>query len=295
MSKIHVSYETCRGNCKSKFYPDGTVVSIFSNKPKFPLFEFPKEKKISADSIKCEIPDTSPLELLIFIDDPYFCIDEQSGEITLRYEQLQELREQEEKAKADKRRSDNVKRSKDKIYDLVACNDWDFFFTGTFGNTKFDPTDAKQAVKPLQKWLNNMVTRYGLKYILVAEYQPKSGRIHFHGFINDVLKTVDSGRRLYMKKAYDSAFFEKRGLNADDYPIIFNLPQWKFGFSTAIKTYNGSRGCASYITKYITKENKAIFRKVFLALSKFSKRTLYRRKSLRIQQYYCPGIFYSTY
>jgi hypothetical protein len=104
-----------------------------------------------------------------------------------------------------------------------------------------------------------------LKYILVAEYQPKSGRIHFHGFINDVLKTVDSGRRLYRaptdqrKKSYDLQYFEKNGLNADDYPIIYNIPQWKFGYTTAIKTYNGSQGCANYIQKYITKDSKAIF------------------------------------
>lgn len=144
-------------------------------------------------------------------------------------------------------------------------NEWNYFFTGTLGDTPFDPTSAAECVKPLQTWLNHMVCRYGLKYVLVAEYQPKSGKIHFHGFINDSLKVEDSGRRLYKalgdkkSKAYDVDFFKRMKLNPDDYPIIYNIPQWKFGFTTAIKSYNGSMGCANYIRKYITKENKAIF------------------------------------
>ena len=141
------------------------------------------------------------------------------------------------------------------------CNEWSYFFTGTLGKTKFDPTNAKEALAPLQDWLKNAVRRKGLRYILVAELQPKSKHIHFHGFINDVLEMVDSNTKLYRgcpKAIYDSTAI-KRGYKVSDGHIVYNVPLWKFGFTHAIKTYNGPQFAARYFMKYITKENKEVF------------------------------------
>lgn len=260
MEFINIPY-----NSKTKVYPDGTMVAVYADRPIFKMIpdeakKMPKINKRILKPIKSE-----PLSLNICLDNPYCTVDPETGEVILGHYSAEDVEKLRNEGKPQGRRSDNIKRTQDRIYDLVACNEWDYFFTGTLGNTSFDPTNAKEALQPLQSWLKNAVNRHGLKYVLVPEYQPKSGKIHFHGFINSALDVTDSGRRLYKaptdrrNKAYDLEYFKRKGLNADDYQTIYNIPQWKFGYTTAIKTYNGSSSCARYIMKYITKDSKSIF------------------------------------
>lgn len=145
-------------------------------------------------------------------------------------------------------RKDNIKRAKDKIFDLVYCNDWANFVSVTFDPTKVDSFNAKVVIKKLNKWLDNCVQRKGLRYILVAELH-KSGRIHCHLLTNDVFKLVKSehnGRPVYSHGH-----------------LVYNIPSWKYGWSTAIRCYGDKLHLSCYITKYITKNSKAIFGKYY--------------------------------
>lgn len=258
-------------NSKSKLYPDGRMVVIYSNQYCFSMqsdikkafkAEMKKFRDWSAVDLDYNGHCFQPVKLRSFsydISDPYFYYlrlkkyyDEQKGK-RRRKEECGEIRD------------DNLIRARNKINDIILLNKWDYFFTGTLGDTKFDPTDAKAALVPLQNWLKNRVKRSGLKYILVAEFQPKSGRIHFHGFINDALTVTDSGTRLFrghskpMKKAKAS----RLKLDWDMGQIVYNLPEWTFGFTTAIKTYNDRQKVADYMQKYITKDAKSIFGKYY--------------------------------
>ncbi len=98
-------------------------------------------------------------------------------------------------------------------------------------------------MKKLGNWLNNQVDRKGLKYILVPEYH-KSGRIHCHALINDVFKLVDSSHRSKQK-------------------IIYNILDWRYGFSTAIELDKNIYRVANYVSKYISKGTKKIFGKYY--------------------------------
>lgn len=162
-------------------------------------------------------------------------------------------------------RSDSLKRAKDSIFDYILNNDFKYFFTGTIDPNKIDSNDPKLLLKPVLKWLENMVKRYSLSYILVAE-RHKSGRIHFHGlFKSDTLKLIDSGTKLYKgySKPIKNEIAIQKGLDIFCGRIVYNLVNWRFGYSTCIKCYGNKTNLAYYVTKYITKDCKKIFGKFF--------------------------------
>lgn len=84
-----------------------------------------------------------------------------------------------------------------------------------------------------------MVQRKDLKYLLVPELH-KSGRIHFHALMCGNLTLVESGH-------YDKAL-----------RTIYNVIDWKYGFTTAVKIDGCYEAMCKYITKYITKDLKKI-------------------------------------
>ncbi len=276
-------------NSKTKIYPDGTAVAIYCNKPKFCMIPITKKKtdKFSPEwwrsleyfdlvklfhgwyidySKKAVAFDEnySPRFKLLELEHPYFTADPETGEVMFKSACDSPKPDKDNKRDGSKR-ADNIKRACDKIYDIVAMNEWDYFFTGTLGDTSFNPKEAKEVLMPVQNWLKNQSKRKGLKYILVAEYQPKSGRIHFHGFISGNIRVKDSRTRIV--KGYCKPVSLERcaelGIDTEGLRVVYNLPDWKYGFSTAIKAYNGSQACARYIMKYITKDSKSIFGKYY--------------------------------
>lgn len=165
-------------------------------------------------------------------------------------------------------RHDSFKRAKDKIYDYILCNEWTYFFTGTINPKKMDSSKPKECLRPLKKWLENMVARYGIAYICIFEYH-KKGNIHMHGLILEnpkkPLKVVDSGTKIYFgfKKPMKNRTARRYGLNPDCGKTVYNLTTWRFGWSTAIRVYGEPQQLAHYVTKYITKDNKKIFGKYY--------------------------------
>lgn len=149
------------------------------------------------------------------------------------------------------------RRARSRVADYARANlDLSLFVTFTLDASRVASRyDVKELTRRLGIWLDNRVRRYGLKYVIIPELH-KDGAVHWHGLINDALERVDSGTvippyggkpRRPRSKMQRAEWIEGGGR------VVYNLPSWGFGFSTAIELY-GDRGAAiSYVCKYITK------------------------------------------
>lgn len=121
------------------------------------------------------------------------------------------------------------------------CN-WEYFITLTYSPDKLENRyDFSLCMKKVHTWINNCKKRKAenLLYLLVPE-QHKDGAWHIHGLLCNTtgLTFTDSGKRYNGK-------------------IVYNLDDWKLGFSTATKVTDTYK-VSNYITKYITKDLCAI-------------------------------------
>ena len=136
------------------------------------------------------------------------------------------------------------------IYGYAQSNKWDWFVTLTFRrDLKFDVTDYDSVVKKLTGWLHDQRKKCpDLKYLFVPELH-QDGAWHFHGLLAnaDALTFTDSGRVAIGSKAYIRTEENK------NHETIYNMDNWRYGFSTATKIGSGSKA-SSYICKYITKD-----------------------------------------
>lgn len=143
----------------------------------------------------------------------------------------------------------SISRAKTNVFQLAACNPWDYFVTLTISADKHNRYDLPGTFKKLSKWFNNY-HRYApdFKYLLVPEPH-KDGAWHFHGMI------------LGLPVSYLELFCE-----ADHIPnrlkemirqgrCIYNWPAYAntFGYVTLERIRDKQR-CAAYMSKYITKE-----------------------------------------
>jgi len=130
-------------------------------------------------------------------------------------------------------------RARSALKDIALCTPFKYFVTLTLDQTKCDRYDMSEITKKLNNWLDNCVRRKGLTYVLVPE-RHKDGAVHFHGFFNDALDVIDSGKRTKDKRK------------------IYNLPAWTLGFTTAIELYGDYHQAVSYVIKYIGKTQEKI-------------------------------------
>ena len=131
------------------------------------------------------------------------------------------------------------RRAASAVRDLALCNDFRWFVTLTLDWQRIDRYDMGAIMRKVNGWLDNAVRRQGLRYVLVPKLH-KDGAVHFHGFFSDSLAAVDSGHK-------DS------GGHA-----VFNLPQWKFGFTAAIELYGSYHSAVGYVCKYVRKQSAKI-------------------------------------
>ena len=131
--------------------------------------------------------------------------------------------------------------TKNRIYNIVRSVNWEWFITLTFDRESTDASDYDAVTKRLQKFLNNLQQRTcpDLKYFIVPELHKDGVSYHFHGFLSDC-----SGLR-----------FCYSGHDTKDGDPIYNILNWKHGFTTATRIID-TRRASSYITKYITKESQ---------------------------------------
>lgn len=161
-----------------------------------------------------------------------------------------------------------LRRARRNVYDLCACNDdLEYFITLTLDKELIDRYDYSIIIKKLNTWLDNAVRRKGLKYVLVPE-QHKDGAYHFHGLINDCFKLIDSGKTVN---------------SCDEVKPIYNIPEWKYGFTTAIHISGNRDNVCKYITKYITKQSN---------IKKIAGRYYYHGGALVLPEYFYYNSYY---
>lgn len=142
-----------------------------------------------------------------------------------------------------RRQADNLdraqRRSRTAVRDLALSNPFRYFVTLTFDRTRVDRWNDREVLRVTRNWLDNMVRRHGLAYVLVAE-RHKDGAIHFHGFFNGAVEGRDSGHKT------------SRG------QVIYNLPAWPWGFTTAMEVYGEYAAAVNYCCKYISKGTEKV-------------------------------------
>lgn len=145
----------------------------------------------------------------------------------------------------DHSRKVSMSATKNRIYNIARSNKWEWFITLTFDRNITDSSDYTAVTKRLQKFLNNLQQRTcpDLKYLIVPELHKDGIHYHFHGLLADCegLDFINSGHK------------------TEDGETVYNIPKWKFGFTTATRVAD-TRRVSSYIMKYITKESQVYLR-----------------------------------
>lgn len=172
---------------------------------------------------------------------------------------------------ADKERSraNAIRRAKTAVHDIALCNHFTHFFTWTLSPQEIDRYDAEVVKRKTLDFLKNMVRRKGFSYVLVPELH-KDGAIHMHGLCSlGEMKTVPA-----VNARNGKLMFTKRGQQ------IFNMPDWKFGFTECVPLDENYEQTCNYVTKYLTKGSQKIFGKWY-----FASRNLRKKPDIAVIQY----------
>ena len=156
-----------------------------------------------------------------------------------------------------------ARRARNKVFELCLCNeDLKYFATFTLDAAIINRNDYTCIIKKLNSWLDYRVRNIGLKYIMVAEYH-KNKAIHFHALMNDALPCVESGTVMIPERTKPVKIATAKRLhpNEEDWQTVYNIPAWKFGFTTMMNCEEGTENhnrvaTCCYISKYITKGGK---------------------------------------
>lgn len=152
----------------------------------------------------------------------------------------------------------SMRRARARVRRLALANDFRWFVTLTLDPARVASHDGAAVIRVLNAWCSNAVQRQGLRYILVPERHKKGG-IHFHGFFSDSLEALDSGTikppgggkpRKPRSKAQRAEWLKNGG------QIVYNLPGWTWGFTTAMELYGEYPAAVAYVCKYIGKDGE---------------------------------------
>lgn len=223
-------------NARIKCYPSKAVLQVAN----CPLFPVAKEGNATA----CDSPPNSPDTPAPSTDPP----DPPDREPTPRAPAKDPVRSKDE----------SKWRARASVTDIALLNQFSYFFTWTLNGDLIDRYDAEQVSRKVQTFLCNATQRKGFQYVLVPEYhKQKKGEdrpaIHMHGLCN--LGAVQIERAL-------SKNGRKRS-NKQGRPI-YNMTDWKWGFSTCVPLDENYDRTVNYVTKYITKAENKIFGKWYL-------------------------------
>lgn len=155
---------------------------------------------------------------------------------------------------------DAVMRAKRRLFDLIALTRWDWFVTLTLDPDKIDRQDAKAFSRKLKRYLDNLVQRKGIGYVLVPE-EHKCGGYHAHMLVKGDLDVVDSGTVTWKghKRPVKRQTAQRMNIPVDLMQTVYNVLSWQLGYTTAIRTYGSGEELARYVGKYLTKDSAKIF------------------------------------
>lgn len=155
------------------------------------------------------------------------------------------------------RSSESLSRTRSKIFELALCNNFSFFATFTFAESKgFNRKNLKECYKAFADCIRvfNRSDDYDIRYLLIPE-RHHDGSWHLHGLISG-LPSYD----LYLFTSADWNLSKGKKL---PYRIIksvksgqkvysWNSVSLRFGWNTLMPV-RSAMGVSKYITKYITK------------------------------------------
>lgn len=145
-------------------------------------------------------------------------------------------------------------RARAAVRDISLCNRFEYFFTWTIAPDMLDRHDANAVKKCVTATLKNLSHRKGFRYVLVPEFH-KDGAIHFHGLcllgVVQIERATNAhtGQPLYTQRQQP----------------IYNMLDWKYGFSTCIPIDENYERTCNYLVKYFTKDSQKIFGKWYLS------------------------------
>lgn len=150
----------------------------------------------------------------------------------------------------DEKLSESISRAKAKIFEIAFCNSWDFFFTATLDQSKYDRADLEKFHKALTQWFRDYKKKFGCKidFLLVPELHSDGKSWHMHGLLKGI--PIEHLQQFKIGDIMGKAIADKvcRG------DIVFNWKayQKKFGFCDLEPIVN-HEAVAKYLTKYINK------------------------------------------
>lgn len=158
-----------------------------------------------------------------------------------------------ERAQAESRR-----RAAAAVRDIALCNTFSHMFTWTLDPNLVDRYDAAIVYKKVRTFLTNAVQRKNFAYVAIPELHgldKQSGRaIHLHGLCS--LGDVAIQRAVSPK---GRPITDKAGRP------IYNMVDWKWGFSTCVPLDAHYERAVSYVVKYMAKSEEKIFGKWYLS------------------------------
>lgn len=149
-----------------------------------------------------------------------------------------------------------VRRAKVALRDYALSTPFQYFVTLTLDPAKVDRYDIDAITRKMQAWCSNQVQRRGLAYVLVPELH-KDGAVHFHGFFNGALDAVDSGTIVPPeggKPRKPRSKAQREDWLANGGHVVYNLPAWTLGWTTAMELYGEYSHAVAYVCKYIGKQ-----------------------------------------
>lgn len=219
--------------CKIKVYPNGDMAAVACNSPIFrePGWEL-RKSEVALHFGETEVQSDPPriLEGLQTVPDP----TPQANPANLERSR---------------------RRALTAVRDYALSNDFKYFVTLTLDKERIDRYDYAKIIAAMRIWCDNQVRRKGLYYVLVPELH-KDGALHFHGFFPAGVEVVDSGTVIPPEGGRPRKPRSKKQraewLAAGGH-IVYNLPDWGFGWSTAIELYGRQTAAVAYVCKYISK------------------------------------------
>lgn len=143
----------------------------------------------------------------------------------------------------DSKLSEAFCRARSMVLQYALCNSWDYFFTGTLDERKFNRYSLDGYQAKLSQFIRDKRKAYGtqIQFLLVPE-QHKDGAWHIHGLISGLPESA-------IRKFH---YPEPKKLVQSDY---LNWPDYmrKFGFCS-LGPISNPVATAFYITKYVSKE-----------------------------------------
>lgn len=168
---------------------------------------------------------------------------------------------------------ESISRAKKKIFDYALCNDWDYFFTGTLDQRKYDRTDLDRFHKDFTRWIRNL-RRNGnnIQFLVIPELHNDRKSWHLHGFFSNI--PVNYLRKFCIDEKLPYKIIDKIK-NGEE---IFDFPKYskKFGFCD-LEPIKDVVAVSCYCTKYITKE-------LLSSVKEVGAHTYYHSRGLKLPQ-----------